>query len=131
MAKEVKKSNNKKDNKEKKTFLKEFKAELKRVSWPTTKQLINNTIAVLAIVLVISAIVFVLDVIFDKVVTTGVGQLKAIVTSSSTDTEETNTTENATDATSNEAEVTEGSTESVGETESDTTEESTVVNENQ
>ena len=60
MAKEVKKVS-KKEKKENKKFFKEFKAELKRVSWPTRKQLINNTIAVLSIVIVIAVIVFVLD----------------------------------------------------------------------
>ena len=49
MAKEAKKEN-KKEKKDSKKFFKEFKAELKRVSWPTRKQLVNNTIAVLSIV---------------------------------------------------------------------------------
>ena len=43
----------KKENKTKKHFLKDFKAELKKVIWPTPKQLVNNTSAVLAIVLII------------------------------------------------------------------------------
>ena len=76
----------KKDNK--KSFFKEFKAELKRVSWPTPKQLVNNTIAVISIVLIVCAIVFVLDVIFEKLNTYGVEKLKAIVTSSSSETVE-------------------------------------------
>ena len=36
------KETNKKQSKEKKHFMKDFKAELKRVIWPTTKQLVNN-----------------------------------------------------------------------------------------
>ena len=55
----------KKENKTKKHFFKDFKAELKKVIWPTPKQLANNTSAVIAIVLVTAVIVFVLDVAFD------------------------------------------------------------------
>ena len=72
----------------KKSFFKEFKAELKRVSWPTPKQLINNTVAVISIVLIVCAIVFVLDVIFEGINTYGVDKLKALVTSSSSETVE-------------------------------------------
>ena len=43
------KNENKNDNKVKKNFFKDFKAELKRVIWPTPKQLINNTTAVVTI----------------------------------------------------------------------------------
>ena len=87
MAKEANKSN--KEKKENKNFSKEFKAELKRVSWPTFKQLVNNTLAVIAIVLIISVIVFVLDVVFENLNKFGVEKLKAIVTSSSSENLET------------------------------------------
>ena len=43
--------NDKKEKKENKHFFKDFKAELKRVIWPTPKQLVNNTVAVITIVL--------------------------------------------------------------------------------
>ena len=86
MAKEAKKEN--KNNNENKKFLKEFKAELKRVSWPTFKQLVNNTGAVLAIVITVAVIVFVLDVIFENLNNFGVEKLKALVTSSSHVTDE-------------------------------------------
>lgn len=68
-------------NKEKKTknFGKELKSELKKVSWPTFKQLINNTTAVITIVLIVSAIVFVLDVCFESLNDFGIGKLKALV----------------------------------------------------
>ena len=82
----TKKDAAKKDNK--KSFFKDFKAELKRVSWPTPKQLVNNTVAVISIVLIVCAIVFVLDVIFESLNTYGVEKLKAIVTSSSSETVE-------------------------------------------
>ena len=55
----------KNDNKTKKHFFKDFKAELKKVIWPTPKQLANNTTAVVAIVLITAIIVFALDVVFD------------------------------------------------------------------
>ncbi len=92
MAKEANKSNKEKkevSKKEKNNFFKEFKAELKRVSWPTFKQLVNNTGAVLAIVLLVAAIVFILDVIFKNLSNFGVEKLKALVTSSSSENLET------------------------------------------
>ena len=99
MAKEVnkeKKTDKKvKNEKDKKSFAKDFKAELKKVSWPTPKQLVNNTTAVIVIVLITVAIVFVLDVMFETLNNYGVEKLKAIVTSSTSETVD-NTTEGAT-----------------------------------
>ena len=54
-------ANKDKEEKKKRRFFKDFKAELKRVVWPTPKQLLNNTIAVVTIVLVIGLIVFLID----------------------------------------------------------------------
>ena len=130
MAKETKKEN--KNNKENKKFFKEFKAELKRVSWPTFKQLVNNTGAVIAIVLILSVIVFVLDVVFESANEFGVEKLKAIVTSSSTETEESDeeTTETETDV--NTVEETDTQSEvsnEAGTTVEGTSEESTNTNE--
>ena len=59
------KEKNKKENN--RHFLKDFKAELKKVIWPTPKQLVNNTVAVVTIVLITAAIVFVLDLAFESV----------------------------------------------------------------
>ena len=59
------KNENKNDNKVKKNFFKDFKAELKRVIWPTPKQLLNNTTAVVTIVIITAIIVFALDAVFD------------------------------------------------------------------
>ena len=99
MAKEVnkeKKTDKKvKNEKDKKSFAKDFKAELKKVSWPTPKQLVNNTTAVIVIVLITATIVFVLDVVFESLNNYGVEKLKAIVTSSTSETVD-NTTEGAT-----------------------------------
>jgi preprotein translocase SecE subunit len=64
MAKDTKKIKDKKEKKDNKTFFKDFKAELKKVTWPTAKQLVTKTAVVIAIVLIISAIV--LDFAFDK-----------------------------------------------------------------
>ena len=72
MAKEV---NSKKGNN--RHFFKDFKAELKKVIWPTPKQLVNNTVAVVVIVVVTAAIVFVLDLVFDLFNNYGVNKLKA------------------------------------------------------
>ena len=61
MAKDTKKT-----KKEKKGFFKDFRAELKKVVWPTPKQLVNNTAIVIGMILITAAIVFCLDVIFDN-----------------------------------------------------------------
>ena len=66
-----------KETKNKKHFFKDFKAELKKVIWPTPKQLINSTIAVIVIVLITSAIVFVLDLAFDGMNNYGINKIKA------------------------------------------------------
>ncbi len=76
MAKEVK---DKKENK--RHFFKDFKAELKKVIWPTPKQVANNTTAVITIVLLTAIIVFVLDLAFEKLNTHGIDRLRSIVSS--------------------------------------------------
>ncbi|MBQ9657565.1 MAG: preprotein translocase subunit SecE [Clostridia bacterium] len=68
--------NEEKENKIKKHFFKEFKAELKKVIWPTPKQLVNNTIAVVTIVLLLAFIVFILDSIFKFVNNQGITKLQ-------------------------------------------------------
>ena len=73
------KKESKTENKVKKHFFKDFKAELKKVIWPTPKQLVNNTVAVVVIVLITAAIVFVLDAIFDLGNKYGITQLQSIV----------------------------------------------------
>ena len=87
--KEVSK-NDKKEKKESKHFFKDFKAELKRVIWPTPKQLVNNTIAVIVIVLITAAIVFVLDLVFEFANKQVVNRIKKFVESHSEQTENTN-----------------------------------------
>ena len=75
MAKPEKKEN----KKENKKFFKDFKAELKKVNWPTAKQLVNNTTAVITIVLITALIVFVLDLAFEALNTYGINKLRNLV----------------------------------------------------
>ena len=128
MAKKDKKVTNKennKDNKNKKSFFKGLKAELKKVIWPTPKQLLNNTVAVITIVLITAIIVFVLDFAFESLNKYGIDKIKqSIQTIESTEGENssnTTTTENATTNTEN--------TTTENATDTNTTEET--VDENQ
>ena len=73
------KNESKNENKVKKHFFKDFKAELKKVIWPTPKQLVNNTIAVVTIVLLTAVIVFALDAVFDLGNKYGITKLQSIV----------------------------------------------------
>ena len=110
------KNESKNENKVKKHFFKDFKAELKKVIWPTPKQLVNNTVAVVVIVLITAAIVFVLDAIFDLGNKYGITQLQSIVNEKFNSEEETENTENGQKDTSSE--------------ETDTTEENNTTTEN-
>ena len=73
------KKESKNENKVKKHFFKDFKAELKKVIWPTPKQLVNNTVAVVTIVLITAVIVFSLDAVFDLGNKYGITKLQSIV----------------------------------------------------
>ena len=98
----AKKEAKKENSKNKKSFFKDFKAELKKVNWPTPKQLLNNTIAVITIVIITSVIVFVLDVIFETLNKQGVDKIKEIVVNNETTNETTDnntTTDNDTNTT--------------------------------
>ena len=90
--KEIKenKKEKKENKKNKKSFAKDFKAELKKVIWPTPKQLLNNTIAVITIVLITAIIVFILDLAFETINKQGVDKIKEFVSSMNT-TQEQNT----------------------------------------
>ena len=96
-----------KEKKEKSHFFKDFKAELKKVIWPTPKQVVNNTTAVVVIVLITALIVFVLDLTFETLNTHGVDKLKSIVQVEENNTVDENTVGNET---STDGEVT-GNTE--------------------
>ena len=46
-----------------KGFFKDMKSELKKVVWPTKRQVINNTLLVVALVIVVSLIVLGIDLV--------------------------------------------------------------------
>ena len=116
MPKETsKKQENKKSKKEQIQFGKDFKAELKKVIWPTPKQLLNNTVAVITVVLITAAIVFVLDFAFESINTYGIDKLKDVVES-----KESTSSNEVSDETSNE--VSEEEANDSSENQADTTE---------
>lgn len=116
MAKKEVKTNkdNKKESKNKKSFFKGFKAELKKVIWPSPKQLVNNTIAVIVIVLITAAIVFVLDLTFETINSRGINKIKEVIGTSNetenTTSEDNTTNEEATDENAGAEEGTENDT---------------------
>ena len=119
MPKKEVKNNKKENNKNKKSFFKDFKAELKKVVWPTPKQLVNNTVAVITIVLITAAIVFVLDLTFETWNNNGVDKVKEAITQIE---EGTNTTVNTnTDSSSNSEENTSSDNSVANETNTENT----------
>lgn len=116
MAKEAK------NKKEKKHFLKDFKAELKKVIWPTPKQLVNNTIAVITIVLITAIIVFALDFAFEKMNTYGINKLKEVVDSNHNDSNEITANEEETNQTTEETTQNEQTQQETGNEETSATE---------
>ncbi len=116
MAKKEKKTN--KDNKH---FLKDFKAEIKKVIWPTSKQLVNTTVAIITMVIVVSIIVFGLDLVFDAMNKYGLTKLQETVQNLDSD-EENNTDDSKDEVSDEEAEEDEVTVEGEEETtESDDT----------
>jgi len=95
--------NDKKEKKENKHFFKDFKAELKRVIWPTPKQLVNNTVAVITIVLITAVIVFALDFVFKTVDDYGINKLKEVVGTRNEESNTTTSNEEANNTTNNTA----------------------------
>ena len=79
-----------KTNKKQKHFWKDFKAELKKVIWPTRSQVVNNTVIVLVIVIIVTALCFVLDLAFEALNTYGIDKLKSTVQNSVSNTIGTN-----------------------------------------
>ncbi len=45
-------------------FFKEVKSELKKVVWPSRKQVINNTLIVIASVIIVGIVIWAFDAIF-------------------------------------------------------------------
>ena len=119
------KKESKSENKVKKHFFKDFKAELKKVIWPTPKQLVNNTVAVVTIVLITAVIVFALDAVFDLGNKYGITKLQSIVDEKFNREEETENEQE--DTSSEESDSAEEGTTTEGETsnEENTTTENT------
>ena len=90
MAKKEAKANNKEN----------VKAELKKVTWPTPKQVANNTSAVIAIVVLTAIIVFALNITFEAMNKHGVDKVKELIsnqTTNETTTDESNNNESSDD----------------------------------
>ena len=115
------KKESKNENKVKKHFFKDFKAELKKVIWPTPKQLANNTVAVITIVLITAAIVFVLDVVFDLGNKYAISNLQSIVDEKFNSEEEADSNTNTTDEATDTNTTTDGNTTSNETTEGNAT----------
>lgn len=49
-------------------FFKDIRTELKKVIWPTRKQLVNSTVSVLLICLLIGAVIWISDGILGKII---------------------------------------------------------------
>ena len=47
-----------------KRWFKEFKAELKKIIWPSKRELLENSVVVISMVLIVAGIIFVLDLAF-------------------------------------------------------------------
>ena len=92
----------KKETKQKSSYFKEMKAELKKVVWPTPKELFDNTVAVIAFVLIIAIIVFVSDICFDSLNKYGITKLQEKIKTSIQSTENTENTENQEESNSEE-----------------------------
>ncbi len=109
MAKDEK---NKKNSNSKNSFLKESKAELKKVNWPTPKRLANDTATVIGIVLIVAIIVFILDLAFltlnENLIIKSEEKIKNKASNSIVlDNNDTNTTDNTTEQTNTENNETE------------------------
>ena len=58
-----------------KKYFRELRSELKKVVWPTPKQVAKNTFVVLACVLVVGALIY----LFDKFAELGISALRGLV----------------------------------------------------
>ena len=56
-------------------YFRELRSELKKVVWPTPKQVVKNTLIVLACVLIVGAFIW----IFDFVATEGINALISLI----------------------------------------------------
>ena len=94
----------KKEAEEKNRFGKEFKAEIKKIVWPSRKELFANSVVVIGSVLIVSVIIFLLDLGFNELTNL---EIKAI-----SGNKENTTVENVVDTTdANSVEVTGNTTD--------------------
>ena len=107
----------KKETKQKSSYFKEMKAELKKVVWPTPKELANNTAAVIAFVFIIALIVFICDFCFDNLNKYGITKMQEKVQSSfqTTNDSENNTSKEQNGTSENTDENTDNSEENSNE----------------
>ena len=131
MAKEVKKKDNKKEEKvaKKTTNNNSMRSELKKVTWPTRKELMNSTIAVLVIVVLTAIIVFFLDVVFESLNTYGINKLRTTVSDKVNHQNTTNTTQDAVEEIVTDEEIGTGADESVEVLDTEGSEETTTTEE--
>ena len=59
------------ENKEKKTdrfgqFFKEVSGEVKKLSWPTKKEIVSYTLTVIAFILLMAVVIYALDLVFGE-----------------------------------------------------------------
>ena len=96
-------------------FFRDGKAEVKKVVWPTPKELANNTAAVIAFVFIIALIVFICDFCFDNLNKYGITKMQEKVQSSfqTTNDSENNTSEEQNDTSENTDENTDNSEENL------------------
>lgn len=76
--KEAKKDSKKSDDKNKKSWFKGFKAELKKVIWPNKKELFDNTTVVIIVVAIVSVLIFALDLLFGALTKFEVKQIEKL-----------------------------------------------------
>ena len=49
-------------------LLKDFRGEIKKITWPTPKQTLHNTLVVLGVMIIVGIVVFLLDSAFSEIV---------------------------------------------------------------
>jgi len=109
-----------------KHWFKDFKAELKKIIWPTKSQLAENTTVVISMVVIVALIIFVLDLAFKAInggVTTLVVNAKNEISDSNVVAE--NTVDDEVTYTDGDDEITQVPLEENSESESTTTEDET------
>ncbi len=99
VAKDKKDSKSKvesKKNENNKRWFRDFKAELKKVIWPTGKELFSNTAVVIMVVVLVSVLIFVLDLLFGALTKFEVKQIEKLKNETSNSIVENVTDENQT-----------------------------------